>query len=52
MTWSETVRASGEVVTDSLTEGFHYYSLILDGLPVADPASETFYGDGPDGKQD
>ncbi|HOO66350.1 MAG: esterase [Bacteroidales bacterium] len=35
-----------EVVTDSLTEGFHYYSLILDGLPVADPASETFYGMG------
>ena len=35
-----------EVITDSLTEGFHYYSLVIDGLPVADPASETFYGMG------
>jgi len=33
-----------ETTTDSLTEGFHYYSLIIDGLSVADPASETFYG--------
>ncbi|MDP4189362.1 MAG: alpha/beta hydrolase-fold protein, partial [Bacteroidota bacterium] len=35
-----------EVTTDSLTEGFHYYSLIIDGVAVADPASETFYGMG------
>ena len=35
-----------EVTTDSLTEGFHYYSLIVDGMTVADPASETFYGMG------
>ena len=35
-----------EVTTDSLTEGFHYYSLIVDGLAVADPSSETFYGMG------
>jgi enterochelin esterase-like enzyme len=35
-----------EVTTDSLTEGFHYYSLIVDGLALADPASETFYGMG------
>ncbi len=35
-----------EITTDSLTEGFHYYSLIIDGLAVADPASETFYGMG------
>lgn len=35
-----------KVTTDSLGEGFHYYSLIIDGLPVADPASETFYGMG------
>ena len=35
-----------EVTTDSLSEGFHYYSLIIDGLPVCDPASETFYGMG------
>ena len=24
--------------------GFHYYSLIIDGVSVADPASQTFYG--------
>lgn len=35
-----------EVVTDSLGEGFHYYSLIIDGLAVADPGSESFYGMG------
>jgi len=35
-----------EITTDSLTEGFHYYSLIVDGLAFADPASETFYGMG------
>ncbi|MGD0342263.1 MAG: alpha/beta hydrolase-fold protein [Bacteroidales bacterium] len=35
-----------EVTTDSLTEGFHYYSLIVDGMAIADPASETFYGMG------
>ncbi len=35
-----------EVITDSLTEGFHYYSLIINGVPVCDPASETFYGMG------
>jgi enterochelin esterase-like enzyme len=35
-----------EVTTDSLTEGFHYYSLLVDGLALADPASETFYGMG------
>jgi enterochelin esterase-like enzyme len=35
-----------EATTDSLSEGFHYYSLIIDGLAVCDPASETFYGMG------
>ncbi len=35
-----------EVTTDSLSEGFHYYSLLIDGVAVADPASETFYGMG------
>jgi enterochelin esterase-like enzyme len=35
-----------EVTTDSLTEGFHYYSLLIDGYAVADPASETYYGMG------
>ncbi len=34
------------VTTDSISEGFHYYSLIIDGVAVADPASETFYGMG------
>lgn len=33
-----------ETTTDSLSEGIHYYSLIVDGFTVADPASETFYG--------
>jgi enterochelin esterase-like enzyme len=32
--------------TDSISRGFHYYSLLIDGLAVADPASETFYGMG------
>lgn len=35
-----------QVTTDSIGEGFHYYSLIVDGVAVADPASETFYGMG------
>jgi len=34
------------VTTDSISEGFHYYSLLIDGLAVADPASQTFYGMG------
>jgi enterochelin esterase-like enzyme len=37
---------SWEVTTDSISEGFHYYSLVIDGVSVADPASETFYGMG------
>ena len=32
--------------TDSIGEGFHYYSLLIDGIAVADPASESFYGMG------
>jgi enterochelin esterase-like enzyme len=35
-----------EVTTDPISEGFHYYSLLIDGVAVADPASETFYGMG------
>jgi enterochelin esterase-like enzyme len=35
-----------EVTTDSLSEGFHYYSIIIDGVAVCDPASETYYGMG------
>ena len=34
------------VTTDSIGEGIHYYSLVIDGVAVADPASETFYGMG------
>jgi enterochelin esterase-like enzyme len=34
------------VTTDPLSEGFHYYSIIIDGVAIADPASETFYGMG------
>ncbi|HLO59155.1 MAG TPA: alpha/beta hydrolase-fold protein [Bacteroidales bacterium] len=35
-----------EATTDSLSEGFHYYSLIIDGVAVCDPSSEAFYGMG------
>jgi enterochelin esterase-like enzyme len=34
------------VTTDPQVPGFHYYSLVIDGLRVADPASESFYGTG------
>jgi enterochelin esterase-like enzyme len=34
------------VTTDTLSEGFHYYSIVIDGVPIADPSSETFYGMG------
>ncbi|MBO9729733.1 MAG: esterase [Chitinophaga sp.] len=34
------------VTTDPISEGFHYYSLLIDGVAIADPASETFYGMG------
>jgi len=43
----EMVRDTGGIwrfTTDPLGPGFHYYSLIIDGVTVADPASETFYG--------
>ena len=32
--------------TDTISEGFHYYSVLIDGVALADPASETFYGMG------
>jgi enterochelin esterase-like enzyme len=35
-----------EVTTDPVSEGFHYYSLLIDSVALADPASETFYGMG------
>jgi enterochelin esterase family protein len=34
------------VTTTPLVPGFHYYWLMVDGLLVNDPASETFYGVG------
>ncbi|WPP48781.1 alpha/beta hydrolase-fold protein [Catalinimonas niigatensis] len=34
------------VTTDSISRGFHYYSLLVDGVAVADPGSETYYGMG------
>jgi enterochelin esterase family protein len=32
------------VVTPPLVVGFHYYAVIVDGVSVADPASESFFG--------
>ena len=32
------------VTTKPQVPGFHYYSLIVDGVSVADPASQSFYG--------
>ena len=34
------------VTTKSQVPGFHYYFLIVDGVSVADPASQSFYGCG------
>jgi enterochelin esterase-like enzyme len=34
------------VTTDPIALGFHYYSLIIDGVAVVDPSSQTFYGMG------
>jgi enterochelin esterase-like enzyme len=34
------------VTTDPQVPGFHYYSLVIDGVAVADPASESFFGMG------
>ena len=34
------------VTTEPVGEGFHYYSLIADGIAICDPASQTFYGMG------
>jgi enterochelin esterase-like enzyme len=32
-----------EVTTDPLTEGVHYFSLLIDGVVVCDPTCQTFY---------
>lgn len=34
------------VTTDPVVIGFHYYSLLIDGVALADPSSQTFYGMG------
>jgi enterochelin esterase family protein len=34
------------ITTPPLAPGFHYYSLIIDGVSVADPASESYFGTG------
>ncbi len=34
------------VTTPPLIEGLHYYFLVVDGVSVVDPATETFYGCG------
>lgn len=34
------------VRTEPIVPGFHYYFLIIDGVPVADPASQSFFGTG------
>lgn len=33
-----------EVTTPAITPGFHWYSLIIDGVSVSDPNSKPFYG--------
>jgi len=32
------------ITTDPQDPGFHYYTLLIDGIRVSDPASEAFYG--------
>jgi enterochelin esterase-like enzyme len=34
------------VTTTPLVVGFHYYSIVIDGATVADPATRTFFGSG------
>ena len=34
------------VQTEPIVPGFHYYFLVIDDVPVADPASQSFYGTG------
>jgi enterochelin esterase-like enzyme len=35
-----------EATTEAISEGFHYYTLLIDGVALADPSSESFYGMG------
>jgi len=34
------------VTTDPLAPGFHYYTLMIDGAKVSDPASDSYFGTG------
>lgn len=34
--------------TPALVPGFHYYTLVIDGVDVSDPGSHSFYGGGKD----
>lgn len=34
------------VRTEPIESGFHYYFLVIDDIPVADPASQSFFGTG------
>ena len=34
------------VTTTPLVVGFHYYSVVVDGVTVADPSTRTFFGSG------
>ncbi|MCC9065783.1 alpha/beta hydrolase-fold protein [Flavobacterium piscisymbiosum] len=34
------------VTTDVINSGFNYYSLLIDGVAIADPSSQSFYGMG------
>jgi len=40
----KTENGTWTVTTKPQVPGFHYYSLIVDGVSTADPASQTFYG--------
>ncbi|GAB6123620.1 alpha/beta hydrolase-fold protein [Dysgonomonas termitidis] len=35
---------SWAITTDPIAEGFHYYSILINGVAVCDPGSQTFYG--------
>ena len=37
-------RGQWQVTTKPQVPGFHYYSLVVDGVSTADPASQSFYG--------
>ena len=39
-------KGAWSVTTDTQVPRFHYYSLVIYGVAVADPASESFYGTG------